>query len=285
MKTLASATTPAESLLRGAARRNAVRRLLALIPPNVREPLVFGGARRQLALQRLIGGPSSVAITYNRGLLRGLKFRCLTSEKYFVMGADYERRLVGAILPLLGPRSVVYDVGAHAGFWSLVFSRACPEGSVCAFEPSPANLQRLKENVAQVANVLVVPRAASDASGSVRFSEGGSCSSVSPEGEIEVETVQLDHCGVPRPSFIKIGVEGHAARVLAGAARILEACRPAILCEVHNREEDEAVRGLAGYRVCEMERSRRFPMHLLAAPSESWSSPALARLEKRGLAR
>lgn len=41
---------------------------------------------------------------------------------------------------------VVYDVGAHVGFYTLLFSRAVgPDGMVYAFEPFPDNFLFLKK--------------------------------------------------------------------------------------------------------------------------------------------
>ncbi|HEX4644517.1 MAG TPA: FkbM family methyltransferase, partial [Verrucomicrobiae bacterium] len=45
----------------------------------------------------------------------------------------------------------------------------------------------------------------------------------------------------PPPNFIKIDIEGGAARALKGAELCLQRARPAILIESHNLEEERAI--------------------------------------------
>ncbi len=241
---------------------------LSLLPSTIRERLIFGGQIQQKALQRVLRGPAPVIVQYKRGLLRGLSFSCYTSEKYFLMGPNYEREMVRRVAPLIRPNHVVYDIGAHAGFWSLLFSRLCPQGCVWAFEPSPVNLTRLRDNTAGQANIKIVATAVSDAVTTLRFINDSSYSRVSPDGETIVQAIALDSQGLPDPDFIKIDIEGHAARALGGAGRMIERARPTIFCEIHNSEEFEAVSRLSRhqYRVRRVEQSQNYPFHLLAIP-------------------
>jgi FkbM family methyltransferase len=65
---------------------------------------------------------------------------------------------------------VVYDVGAHAGFFTLLASKLVGAGRVVAFEPLPPNAARLRVNLAANGrtNVDVMEAAASDARGEAR---------------------------------------------------------------------------------------------------------------------
>jgi predicted RNA methylase len=70
------------------------------------------------------------------------------SEKYFLLGLEYEADLQDMVRPLLRLRNVVYDIGANTGLWSLLFSVFVGlSGRVYAFEPSPTNVLRLQRNV------------------------------------------------------------------------------------------------------------------------------------------
>lgn len=244
---------------------------LCVIPTPIRERLLFGGLRRQSLVQRLIGGPASATIRYSSGVLSGLRFDCFTSEKYFWLGADYERDLLPTILAALSGVSVVYDVGAHAGFWSLVFARLCPTGQVFAFEPDPENRARLEVNSAQLPNIRVLPFAVSDRSGTVRFEQGSSVSHVAGKGGIEVRTIALDSCGLPPPGLIKIDIEGHGATALAGARAAIASHQPRILAEIHNREEQYAIEELRtlGYELRQIETDATFPFHIVAGIVEN----------------
>lgn len=45
------------------------------------------------------------------------------------------------------PDSIVLDIGAHIGYYSLIAARCCPEGKVFAFEPGPDNYEILQRNI------------------------------------------------------------------------------------------------------------------------------------------
>ncbi len=213
---------------------------LSGIPSALRERLVFGGYRRQLVLQRLLGGPRSLSVRYTRGPLLGLRFTCESTEKYFIVGADLEHELIPVLRNVLKPTDVVYDIGANAGYWSLAFSRFCPSGAVYAFEPSPTNYARLEINTAETPNIMLICGAVSDSTGTARFSERGSVSSIRLDGELEVKRLRL----------------------FCGAIDLLRRSKPIIICEIHNRLEEAAVSstlGALGYRIENIERERSFP--------------------------
>jgi FkbM family methyltransferase len=241
-----------------------VAQLVASVPRGWRERAIFGTSTGQKLTQRAMAGPVGVRINYKRGLLEGLTFSCLTSEKYFIMGPDYEHHSISVVRSLLRSNSVVYDIGAHAGFWSLTFSRLCPEGRVFAFEPSAITLPRLRENVAIQNNISVIAAAVSDTKTRQAFREDGSCSTIGEDGTTTVDCIRLDDQELAAPDMIKIDIEGHAAKALAGAKRVIERNRPAIYAEIHNPQEYEAIFKLDGYRVRRMEADNSFPFHLLA---------------------
>jgi FkbM family methyltransferase len=56
-----------------------------------------------------------------------------------------------------------------------------------------------------------------------------------------VPTRTLDSFGFVDISLIKIDVEGHERRVLAGAARTIQVCEPALLVEIEQRHNAESI--------------------------------------------
>lgn len=153
---------------------------------------------------------------------------------------------------------VVYDIGANAGFFTLLASKlAGPRGVVYAFEPVPRNLNYLQRHVSLNAceNVRILPIAVAATSGMARFaiahnlSQGG----ISESGELEVQTRSLDDIvasGTARPNFLKIDVEGAESEVLAGASALLRESHPVTLLSTHGWQQhercSEMLRGL-GY--------------------------------------
>jgi FkbM family methyltransferase len=155
----------------------------------------------------------------------------------------YEAEMQRAITRTVRPGAVFLDIGAQAGYYSLLASRLVSEtGRVVAFEPDARNLGYLKEHVRlnEAGNVTVVEAAASDASGTARFAaeSSGFSGTLSGTGSAIVQTVTIDgliEAGtVPAPNYIKIDVEGAEFRVLCGARRVLKAARPTLFLAVHN---------------------------------------------------
>ena len=75
---------------------------------------------------------------------------------------------------------------------------------------------------------------------------------VSYRGAGESRTVPLRRldtiwaeAGEPTVDFVKIDVEGAELEVIAGALRLLEGCRPALIVEVSSATEPEVIRCLA----------------------------------------
>lgn len=165
----------------------------------------------------------------------------------------YERRMRRAFEQRVAPGSVVFDLGAHAGFYTLLASVLVgPRGKVFAFEPLPDNLLFLRRHLELngVDNVTVLQRAVSDGSGTAPFRRAASRSMgrIEEHGSLRVQTVSLDELvaggEVPPPDFIKIDIEGAEAVALAGARATLQRSHPTIFLATHGAERQRACRRL-----------------------------------------
>lgn len=140
----------------------------------------------------------------------------------------YERAERWAARQLIRPGGVVVDVGANVGVYTQMASLLVgSRGRVVAFEPGPA-LPRLRQTVAGLANVEIVPAAAGDGARSavlfVPAHQSGLASLRDGADNVDgcsVSVVRLDdHPAVPAGEidFVKIDVEGYESQVLSGAA-------------------------------------------------------------------
>ena len=184
------------------------------------------------------------------GPLRGAYIRTpKLSRVSFALGT-YQLHVTRALQASAKPGMVVYDLGAHIGYFSLVLSRCVgPSGQVFAFEPDPANQRALMRNLEtnRATNVKVVPKVVADTSGSVVFAafDFSSVSHIATQRTpddarlIDLPSISLDDFvyreGNPPPAAIKIDVEGAEPRVLAGAERLLRDARPVVVVEVSPR--------------------------------------------------
>ncbi|MGA2301745.1 MAG: FkbM family methyltransferase [Candidatus Acidiferrum sp.] len=152
----------------------------------------------------------------------------------------YEPETTKLFRRLLQPGMTVMDIGAHAGYFSLIGASCVgPAGTVYAFEPFPASFQHLQRNIALngYKNIHAVRKAVSDKTGvhKLLVNPKGSDRNSLFAGEIpweadspEVETTRLDDfleaCGWPRVDLIKMDIEGAEHAALAGMKQTFEKC-------------------------------------------------------------
>lgn len=139
------------------------------------------------------------------------------------------------LLARIQPGDVVVDVGANIGLLTVLMAeRVGPTGHVYALEPEARNVEILRRNLARnsLANVTVIPKAASDTSGcrTLHLSKThAELHRMHPsrlcENTVEVESTTLDELlhAEDRPiAWVKIDVEGHELQVLRGMRTIIE---------------------------------------------------------------
>jgi FkbM family methyltransferase len=190
----------------------------------------------------------------------------LASEKYYWLGT-HEERAQEFVAGALRNGDVVWDIGAHAGFFSLLFARlAGHAGRVYAFEPVAENWSRLCDNIAAngLKNVDARCVAIGETIGETRFAAGRTSlqgrmawADDAAESTVPVTTIdELVRGGCAPPDFIKIDVEGAEAAVLRGGADTIAKARPRMLIEVHSWDAGVEVGAILGasYAFVEIER-------------------------------
>ncbi|MGQ0699463.1 MAG: FkbM family methyltransferase [Panacagrimonas sp.] len=160
----------------------------------------------------------------------------------FIRG-DYDRSAVATLTSLLRPGMVVYDVGAHVGYLSLVAAGIVGStGKVVAFEPLELNLAYLRGHIGanRIGNIQVVAACVGDKPGTIEFDLGKGTGrgrmTASKSGATPVVSIDdqvLNH-GMRPPQFIKMDVEGAEYLALQGAAVTLETHHPIMLLSVHS---------------------------------------------------
>ncbi len=150
----------------------------------------------------------------------------------------------------------VWDLGSHYGLFTVGLGlRVGPTGSVAAFEPNPLSYERLQLHLRRnrLDWVKSFPCAVSDTPGNQRFFlyEGLESTSthLAYENEawnesiptMQVPTLRLDDLvdagQINAPDFVKVDVEGHGHKALAGAVRALAHKRPSLLIGLHSETE------------------------------------------------
>lgn len=236
-----------------------------LLPAPLKRGLYkLGPLSRNLRAALNRAAPSGLAqVTVAGGGLQGASLLLdMQSEKDYWLGT-YEMELQQAIQHWAKPGQVVYDLGANIGYVSLLFARTVgAQGRVFAFEPLPANQQRLRQNMElnPGLSIELVPAAAAERSGHAAFALHGSddmgrlhAGGASAE-TIEVETIALDDFAKthPAPDLVKIDVEGAEVLALEGMQTLLRNAKPVLFIELHGYEAGHACWQLleqAGYEM------------------------------------
>ena len=173
----------------------------------------------------------SLALPILRGPQRGLRWIVGSGSLRCWLGTyEHDKRL--RFTALVRDADVVFDVGAHAGYYTLLASVLVgDQGAVVAFEPGPGNLRYLRRHVRMNhrRNVTIVEAAISDRSGTGRFL---------------VDTLSLDDLWeggqIGAPDVVNIDVEGREDRVLRGARHMLRDAHPVVFLATHGAEARQA---------------------------------------------
>lgn len=166
---------------------------------------------------------------------------------------DIEGRMLADLLGELRPDDVFWDVGAAGGFYTAFASAVLDEGRVIAFEPDPGVRGTLRRRIDSLgADSRVFECALSDSTGTAaldnparapdRWQGTPSLTTDPGPAAVSVETRTGDELvasgEVPRPTVLKVDVEGAESLVVEGLRDSLarEDCR-LVYCEIHRESE------------------------------------------------
>jgi len=243
---------------------------------------VVGSALRRLARRY----PEGSVVEIRSGVATGYKWK---RHHRYVNGywlGHYELEIQQLLKGELKTGEIFYDVGANAGFFTLVAAKLVgPSGRCVAFDPAPDNDQSIREQLELngLSNCTSVPKAVGARAGTAifAFSAPGSAmghlgSAANGEQSLEVQIISLDEAArlYGRPDFIKLDVEGADIEAMQGAAQLLKEVRPRWLIELHGEQCQREVGRIlrqANYDIFDLARkpldaAQQLPRHILARP-------------------
>lgn len=191
--------------------------------------------------------PRQAVVRIRSGELRGWRWIAGSATNGCWLGT-YERHMQHLFRERIRPGAIVFDVGANAGFFTLLASKlAGASGRVYAFEPLPRNLYYLERHVRlnDLANVTVEALAVAATSGEAHFRTAAHASmgGLAEGGNLRVVTASLDDLiasdRIPRPDFIKMDIEGAEGDALRGAADLLGSGPLTIALSTHGYQQHE----------------------------------------------
>ncbi len=225
--------------------------------------------------------PKTMVMPILQGRLRGKKWIVGAGEHGYWLGS-YEMNKRQAFEAEIEPGTVIYDIGANVGYFSLLAAVLTgKEGKVFAFEPLPRNIEFLRKHIElnKMAQISVIEAAVSDHSGEAYFDLGASSAMghLSEAGEMRVRMVCLDEMldkgELLPPDYIKLDVEGAEYEALQGARHLLKTHRPVLFLDTHNRNAHHLTIALLeemGYRFSILDgKDMQETRELVAYPEES----------------
>jgi FkbM family methyltransferase len=131
-------------------------------------------------------------------------------------------------------RILAIDGGANVGSWTKRLGTEFE--AVHSFEPNPDVYACLKRNIAEwklPASVHIYQKGLSNERSfmGIQIKEGARTVTGRLSGHGDIECLPLDELALPNCSFLKLDLEGHEAKAIDGARRLIERFHPWILIE------------------------------------------------------
>ncbi|HEX3655047.1 MAG TPA: FkbM family methyltransferase [Pirellulales bacterium] len=251
---------------------------------------------------------SSFPVRIRSGLAKGARWTAFPVSGYW--RGNVERDIEDAIRQYVQPGAACWDLGTHFGIYTLGMAlRVGPAGQVAGFEPSPMAFAKCSRHVRmnRITNVKLFNAAVSNISRTGQMIlAGGDWAATShlpledqdwrdmQFGEasarrVDVQELKLDDLvdsgQIRAPDFIKVDVEGHGAKALAGALRAIARARPVIAMSFHSSWELDGTREALlplGYSADWDQALYKTAILLPAAKNSSGSLPASERGDSPG---
>ena len=159
---------------------------------------------------------------------------------------NWDELILDCIKSYSKPNYTIFDIGANVGNTTENLSQLVPQGTVYAIEMDTSTFEILSQREFVNNNVKLLNVALSDKEGEVTIYSGtGDSCTFNIIGNSSCAHMRMDH--VPRgtvkcvtldwlvskiniqPDILKVDVEGAESKVLAGAKKVLQKCKLAII--------------------------------------------------------
>lgn len=148
----------------------------------------------------------------------------------------YEKYETAMILSQINEKSVVVDVGANIGYYTILTAKIAKK--VYAFEPEKRAFEILQRNVRQnkLKNVVLINKAVGSENKKVRIKKNknnfGDSRVVTGK---DIDCIKLDNLIREKIDVVKIDVQGYEFEVWKGMTKIVKKDKPVIFMEIDRK--------------------------------------------------
>jgi FkbM family methyltransferase len=187
--------------------------------------------------------PDNMVIPILTGPLRGVKWIAGSHNKSVLLGT-YEKNQTSIFVKKCLNKKVLWDLGAHVGYYTLLFKNINRDSMVYSLEPVERNSKYLKQHLKlnKIDTVIHLKKAVSDKEGILRFAEGNHVGGkLSETGDMTVPVVKLSRLLIEKeiafPDLIKMDIEGAEYKVLNDLKSCLASSdkKPIIFLSTHGK--------------------------------------------------
>lgn len=184
--------------------------------------------------------PAKSIIPIQRGPLKNKKW-IKGSHNVSILLGIYESKQTQVFIKFAQNTNTFWDLGCHAGYYSLLYNSASPTGKIFAFEPlqETVNIYKRHMSLNKINNSIVFPVAVSDNNGFFKFKKTSSsvAGKLDDFGEITVKVIKLSEFvseqNITDPDIIKMDIEGAEVVVLNDLKLLLKRKMPSLFISTH----------------------------------------------------
>lgn len=187
--------------------------------------------------------PHHTVLPILTGTLRGKKF-IKGSHNISINLGTYERKQSDLFINFCKNSKVFWDLGAHVGYYTLLYHAVNPEGKTYAFEPSDVNAQLFQRHMKlnNIQHYQLMEAAVSDKEGMLSFKRTRTtvAGKLSDDGDVKVSVVRLSKLveskSIELPDLVKMDIEGAELQVLRDMQSYFAQHKPTLFVSTHGKD-------------------------------------------------
>lgn len=191
--------------------------------------------------------PNNMVIPIISGPLKGKKWIAGSHNNSVWLGT-YESNQTQKFVEKCKGCEIFWDLGAHAGYYTLLFKTVNKKSTVYSFEPIESNYLYFQKHMIfnNLEQVNLIKKAVSNKEGILKFAKGNSVGGkLSETGDMTVPVVKLscllEGKMIESPDIIKMDVEGAEFQVLKDIKHLLGSeKKPVIFLSTHGKDIHDA---------------------------------------------